>query len=366
MRDRGPVERHSNTPFRRPSVVRRPFFAPYHPCQTVAFCAKPSCALEQAFTSAGPVPIPAPPSAKRTHFQSSIVNRQSAIVNRHCNHSHPPYPPQSPGFDPIPAPGHHGVDRSAAGDCDARSAFSFRGFVEPTHAPGVKWVGMGAAVQYEQATTCADDTDLVRRVQTGDVHAFGQLVTRYQDRVYNACWRICPNHEDARDLAQETFLKAYRAIGTFQQNSSFYTWIFRIAANLALSQRKKARLRLVTSLDTGAPQSDDQRTPAAPRTVRDEKTPSPHAHAEAGEMMELVAAAMDEIDPHHRAVLVLRDIEGFDYRAIADVLQVPVGTVKSRVSRARTALREALERRTTGDGPGPKEGNAKHQSRQIG
>lgn len=203
---------------------------------------------------------------------------------------------------------------------------------------------MEAALRRDESTVGIDDALLVRQVQSGEVHAFGQLVKRYQDRVHNTCRRICRNPEDACDLTQEVFLKAFDAIGRFESKSSFYTWIFRIAVNLSLSHRKKAHLRLVASLDnvTGASGGDDG--PSAADRVVDDRNPGPVAQAEVSEMRGLVAAALESLDDHHRAIVVLRDIEGCDYQQIGEIMNVPTGTVKSRLYRGRLALREALEK----------------------
>lgn len=194
---------------------------------------------------------------------------------------------------------------------------------------------MEAALKVEDT---ADDQALVQRVQTGDVRAFEPLILRYQDRIHNACWRMCGNVEDARDLTQEAFLKALRSINSFQGASGFYTWLFRIAMNLTLTHRKRARLRLVGSLD----QPDDSGATVADR-IEDRRSPSPSENAMKDEARSAVARALENIDPHHRAVIVLRDMEGFDYQRIAEILDVPVGTIKSRVHRARVALRDAIE-----------------------
>lgn len=189
-----------------------------------------------------------------------------------------------------------------------------------------------------QTTVDPDDVTLVRQTREGQVQAFALLVTRYQDRIFNTCLRICGHREDARDLTQEAFLKAYQALDRFQTRSSFYTWIFRIAVNLSLTHRRKARLRYVEPLDRT--RSDGQ--PERHETV-DPSAASPAAVAEKGEALELVTQALPALDEHHRAMIVLRDIEGCDYRQIAEIMDVPVGTVKSRVFRAREALREALK-----------------------
>ena len=207
---------------------------------------------------------------------------------------------------------------------------------------------MEAAVNSEPTTSLLEEASLVRSVQAGDVQAYGQLVLRYQDRVFNTVWRICRDPEDARDLTQEAFLKAYRAIDRFQGQSAFYTWLFRIAVNLALSHRKKAKLRLVVSLDDDRNDSGSGHAMSAAERIADHRTPPPDRAAEMSETRQRVAAALDAIDEQQRAVIILRDIEGFDYQRIAEVLEVKVGTIKSRVHRARAALQVELERTKDG------------------
>lgn len=203
---------------------------------------------------------------------------------------------------------------------------------------------MEAAVKSESTTGRLEEASQIRSVQAGDVQAFGRLVLQYQDRVYNTVWRICRDPEDARDLTQEAFLKAYKAINRFQGGSSFYTWLFRIAVNLALSHRKKTGLRLVVSLDDRHDTTGRSRAISAAERVVDHRSPRQPRAAELGEMRLRLTDALDALDEQHRAVIVLRDIEGLDYRRIADVLNVRVGTVKSRVHRARVALRAEMER----------------------
>lgn len=186
-----------------------------------------------------------------------------------------------------------------------------------------------------------EDAVLVRQVQSGQLHVFADLVRKYQDRIYNTCWRICGHPEDARDLTQEVFLKAFESMETFRGKSGFYTWIFRIAVNMAISQRRKSARRRTVSAD-GNP---DSQAAGLLRLVRDESTPDPAASCEDGETHEQVAAALAELDDDYRSVIVLRDIEGFDYQEIADVLELAVGTVKSRIHRGRLALRKLMDQR---------------------
>jgi RNA polymerase sigma-70 factor, ECF subfamily len=186
-----------------------------------------------------------------------------------------------------------------------------------------------------------DDAFLVQQVQQGEMAAYGQLVAKYQDRVYNACLRICGDPECARDLTQETFLKAMEAIGRFEGKSGFYTWVFRIAVNLCLSQRRKAGQATTVSIhqDSGDWDLNGQ---AAGLRVRRDTSGDPSRPIFQRECQEAVRAAIDSLEPEHRAVVVLKDVESLDYSRIAEILNVPTGTVKSRLHRARMELREKL------------------------
>ncbi len=182
----------------------------------------------------------------------------------------------------------------------------------------------------------ADDA-LVRRARRGDDEAMSQLVKRYQDRVYNAVYRMCGHEADALDLTQSTFLKAFAAIGRFEARSGFYTWLFRIAVNLTLSHRRSVRRRgRVLSLDAAGGDGEYREPPA------DEAAPPAFAAAERGELRERLEAALDGLDEEFRAAVVLKDIEEMEYAEIAEVLEVPIGTVKSRIHRGRTMLRKML------------------------
>jgi len=187
-----------------------------------------------------------------------------------------------------------------------------------------------------------EDDALVERVKQGQTEAYGELVRRYQDRVFNACWRICGHLEDARDLTQEAFLKAFEGLGNFRQQSGFYTWIFRVAVNLSLSHRRNDHRRRRVSLDAGAAATGTQADELA-RRVRDESDDDPTRGPVEAELHAAVAGALQRLDDDHRAVIVLRDIEGFDYQEIARILQIPLGTVKSRLFRARIALQQAID-----------------------
>lgn len=182
------------------------------------------------------------------------------------------------------------------------------------------------------------DAELVRRAQRGAPAAFGELVARYQDRVYNTCYRMCHHEADARDLTQAAFLRALEGLPRFNARSSFFTWLFRIAMNLTISHRRSQGRRAVYSLDHGR---DAEHEPAP---VADDSADCDVARpAEQHELRQRVEWALSELDDEFRAAVVLKDIEDLDYAEIAEVLGVPVGTVKSRIHRGRMMLRELLK-----------------------
>ena len=195
-----------------------------------------------------------------------------------------------------------------------------------------------------------EDAALVRKIQEGDVDAFEHLVLKYQDRVYNICLRTVGHAEDARDLAQETFLKAFDAISRFEHKSSFYTWLFRIAVNLSISSRRRDRKIKMLSLsggDDGEPGLESRlaNTDQAARLrgeVRDSEMLEPPEELKRRETQQAVAGALRQLDEDQRVILVLRDIESLDYKAIAEILDLPLGTVRSRLHRARLAMRDLL------------------------
>jgi RNA polymerase sigma-70 factor (ECF subfamily) len=180
------------------------------------------------------------------------------------------------------------------------------------------------------------DAELVSRAQRGDPTAFAELVVKYQDRVYNTCYRMCHNHADALDLTQSTFLKALEALPRFQVRAKFFTWLFRIAVNLTLSHRRAQSRQPKLLLR----QVDDDR-PIEPASTDGPNDPS--QRVEQVELHRQLEAALERLDEEFRAAVVLRDIEGLDYAEIADILKVPVGTVKSRIHRGRLMLRDLLE-----------------------
>ncbi len=197
--------------------------------------------------------------------------------------------------------------------------------------------GPSAAITFEDAV-------LVQRTQRGDMAAFGQLIAKYQDKVFNTCWRMCGHHEDARDLTQEAFLRALESMASFRRKSGFYTWIFRIAVNLAISHRRKEKRAVAVSLDgTDSGWTEGTQAGGLLSRVSNPSDCEPDAPVRSSETQQFVLQALGELEEDHRAVVVLRDIESFDYREIAEILDVPTGTVKSRLHRARMALRGKLQ-----------------------
>jgi RNA polymerase sigma-70 factor (ECF subfamily) len=187
-----------------------------------------------------------------------------------------------------------------------------------------------------------EDEVLVQKWRRGDANAIERLVGKYQGRIYNVILKICTNPDDAAELTQDTFVKIIENIGDFEGRSSFYTWAFRIAVNLTLNFRKRKLSPAFTSIDALAPGADEKSNALA-TVLLDQKTVSPGEIAENRELCDLVQKAIEKLDEEHRTMIVLRDIEGMDYAQIADVLGVELGTVKSRLSRARAELRQILE-----------------------
>jgi RNA polymerase sigma-70 factor (ECF subfamily) len=180
------------------------------------------------------------------------------------------------------------------------------------------------------------DQDVVRQVVGGDGAAFATLVERYQDRLHNTIFRLVGSAEDARDLVQDTFVKAYENLNGFQGTSSLYTWLFRIAVNTALSHRRRRKWIHPSALG-----ADDEA--GAAEGWPDPSAPDPADPLMSAETESAIQRALGALDEEHRTVVVLRDIQHCDYGEIAQILGVPAGTVKSRLHRARLMLREKLE-----------------------
>jgi RNA polymerase sigma-70 factor (ECF subfamily) len=182
------------------------------------------------------------------------------------------------------------------------------------------------------------ESALVDRAQQGDLEAFESLVSRYERKIFRLAQNITQNKEDAEDVMQEAFVKAYQHLPDFQRNSRFYTWLVRIAVNQALMKLRKRRPNVV-SLDQELETQDD----SVPRDVKD-WGPSPEQRFEQTELRGILDAAIAELDPNYRIVFQLRDIEELSTEETADALDISVPAVKSRLLRARLRLRQRLDR----------------------
>ncbi|MGI6358752.1 MAG: sigma-70 family RNA polymerase sigma factor [Bacillota bacterium] len=185
------------------------------------------------------------------------------------------------------------------------------------------------------------DERLVELFQTGDSQAFDMLIERYQTKVYNMALRLTGEQQDAYDLAQEVFLKVYRYLAQFRSQSTFSTWLYRIVTNSFYDEmrKKKRRPTVVVSLDETIETSDGEITRELPSSDS-----GPEELSLQHELQQLVQQALRSLPEDYRVVLVLRDLESHSYDEIAQILDLNLGTVKSRISRARLALRKLLQR----------------------
>lgn len=187
------------------------------------------------------------------------------------------------------------------------------------------------------------DQELVQRSLAGDTDAFRELVERYQQKVFNLALRMTNNHEDALDIAQESFVRVFRSLKTFKGDSSFSTWLYRIVNNLVLDELRKHRRRPLVVMSTDAVVSTDEGEHLL--EFRGPESLQPEEQVVRAETRREIELALRSVSPEHRLVLLLRDVQGFSYEEIAGILNVNIGTVKSRLNRARLSLRDCILRR---------------------
>ncbi|HUU70455.1 MAG TPA: sigma-70 family RNA polymerase sigma factor [Planctomycetota bacterium] len=186
-----------------------------------------------------------------------------------------------------------------------------------------------------------DDAALIRRCRLGDSSAFGILVRKYQDPLFNGVYRMVGDYQDAADVVQDVFLKAYRAIDTFRGSAAFYTWLYTIAVNTCRSRGRSLKARkehVPLAAGTGGDPDDDPPSGNDPT----DPEPLPSEVAETREEYCRAEEALQRLPHDSRMVVVLKDIEGRNYTEIAAMMQISLGTVKSRLFRAREKLREML------------------------
>lgn len=191
---------------------------------------------------------------------------------------------------------------------------------------------MAAAGRQNISPTVKEDSQLIDEALAGDSNAFGDLVRRYQDRLFHTLVHQVGCAEEAYDVVQEAFVQAFLKLETFRRSSAFYTWLYRIAYNAAVSRRRRAKggVSLQDLRDFGGQEPVDPGT-------------GPDGRMQQEELAQRVRAGLALLSEDHRMILLLREVEGFSYEEIAEVLELPVGTVRSRLHRARLQLRDQLK-----------------------
>lgn len=184
----------------------------------------------------------------------------------------------------------------------------------------------------------SEDSILIERFQKGSKNAFDALVQKHQARAYQYAFRLTRNADDAADVVADAFVRVYRALQTFKGDSAFTTWLYRIETNCFLDMRKKKNARPATSLDSALNLGDGE----VELQVEDDG-PSAHEEAERSQRMKAVEEAVAKLPEYQRAMIVMYHAESMSYEEIAESLSLPIGTVKSRLNRARLSLRQLLE-----------------------
>jgi RNA polymerase sigma-70 factor (ECF subfamily) len=177
-----------------------------------------------------------------------------------------------------------------------------------------------------------DDAQLINDSLAGDQAAFGQLVQKYQGRLFNTMLHVAGSHEEAEDVCQEAFVQAFVKLASFQGRSVFYTWLYRIAFNVSVSRRRRKRVEL--SIDQHRERTGDE---------PEDGGEHPEDQLLRDEQVQQVRGAIGALNDEYRAILVLREMEGCCYETIAEILELPLGTVRSRLHRARLQLRDQLQ-----------------------
>lgn len=176
---------------------------------------------------------------------------------------------------------------------------------------------------------------LVKKAKQGDLHAFEELILKHEKIVYNVALRMMSHSEDARDISQEVFLKAYRNIKNFDERSQFSTWLYRITANTCIDEMRKRKGKQSFSLEEELENEEGSMR----RQIADEGE-TPEESLLRQEQKSEILQALDSLSPEHKTAVILRDIKGLSYEEIAELLELSLGTVKSRISRGRSQLKQ--------------------------
>lgn len=211
-------------------------------------------------------------------------------------------------------------------------------------APALNGSDAEASKPAERAPKGHEDRNLVKLVQNGDQAAFRTLFDKYNRRAFAVALGVVKNPQDANDVVQDAFIKVHKHIGNFQGSSSFYTWLYRIVMNLSIDHVRKAKK--ITEFDDGIRKKDAAGDGALLPRIMDE---SPGKTVARRELTKHIQAALDELPEYHRAVILLREMEGLSYEEMADVLEVPKGTIMSRLFHARKKMQEMLSGYLDGD-----------------
>lgn len=234
--------------------------------------------------------------------------------------------PEAPAADPA----------AAAGRLVLPGGSPAPGLPSPVSAPAPD-LAQGKARSRSDSMEGTEDLVLVQQARQGDLGAYDELVRRYQERIYATVYHMTGNHEDAGDLAQETFIKGYQALRAFKGDSSFYTWVYRIAVNKTLNFLKQRKQRTFLSLNDLDSQVEND-----PDLVSLISHKTPHRDAGLSELQQKLNEAMMQLSESHRMVVTLHDVQGLAHEEIAQIMECNVGTVRSRLFYARQQLQGLL------------------------
>ena len=184
------------------------------------------------------------------------------------------------------------------------------------------------------------DLKTIKRCKRGEEAAFTEILHRYRGPIYNLCYRMSRNAEDARDLGQEVFIKVFGLLDRFDENYAFSSWLFRIATNHCIDHLRRNRLRFM-SLDGAIGQDGEEFELQLP-----DKGPSPDQVIQRKQVLEFLGEVIADLPPHYKAITLLRHDQQLSYEEIAEVLQLPLGTVKARIHRARNMIQQMLKARS--------------------
>lgn len=179
------------------------------------------------------------------------------------------------------------------------------------------------------------ETQLLESARAGSLVAFEELVLRYEKKIYNYCFRMTNNEQDAEDLTQEVFIRVYKNLKSFKGNSHFSTWVYRIAHNICIDRYRRLKIPSI-SLSTGGFGEEDKEIEIASEEL------TPEDAVITREQQEMIMKCIAMLKPQYRSAIVLRDIQNYSYEEIARIMDIPIGTVKSHISRARSALRKSV------------------------